>query len=167
VSAVSPSDAEARLAQLGVQLPSAPAPAGAYVPIVRTGNLLFTAGQLASAEGRLLATGRLGSEVDVETGKACARQCAVNVLAQLRFELGDLGLVGRFVKVTVFVASDPAFTDQPSVANAASELFTQVFGDDGQHARSAVGVASLPGRRAPARGSARRRGGRRPASRRP
>jgi enamine deaminase RidA (YjgF/YER057c/UK114 family) len=111
---------------------------------VRSGNLLFTAGQVASAEGLLLATGKLGAQVDLETGRRCARQCAINVLAQLRAELGDLGRVRRVVKLTVFVASDPAFTEQHVVANGASELMIAVFGDAGRHARSAVAAPVLP-----------------------
>jgi enamine deaminase RidA (YjgF/YER057c/UK114 family) len=141
---VPPADAESRLAQLGIIVPPAPAAAAAYVPVVRVGDLLYTAGQVATSEGRMVASGRLGSEVDVETGQACARQCAVNVIAQIKAELGDLDRVRRFVKVTVFVASAGSFTDQHLVANGASELFAQVFGDDGRHARSAVGVANLP-----------------------
>jgi enamine deaminase RidA (YjgF/YER057c/UK114 family) len=136
--------AEARLSELGITLPSAPPPAAAYVPVMRTGQLLYTSGQVASADGQLVAGGRVGAEVDLETARSCARQCAINVIAQLRTELGDLGRVGRFVKVTVFVASDPAFTEPHLVANGASELFTQVFGEQGRHARSAVGVAVLP-----------------------
>jgi enamine deaminase RidA (YjgF/YER057c/UK114 family) len=138
------SDAEARLAQMGIELPAAPAPAAAYLPVRRIGDLVYTAGQIATSGGELVAQGRVGAEVALETAKACARQCAVNVLAQLRAELGDLARVRQFVKITVFVASDPAFTDQHLVANGASELFAQALGDDGRHARSAVGVAALP-----------------------
>lgn len=141
---VNPAGAEARLAQLGIVLPAPLAPAAAYMPVRRTGDLLYTAGQVAMGEGRLIASGRLGAEVDLETGQACARQCAVNVLAQLKAELGDLERVRRVVKITVFVASDPSFDQQHLVANGASELLVQVFGDDGRHARSAVGAAVLP-----------------------
>ncbi len=141
---ITPADAESRLAELGVTLPSAPAAAAAYMPVMRAGDLLYTAGQVASSGGELVASGRLGAEVDLEGGQACARQCAVNVIAQLRTELGDLARIRQFVKVTVFVASAPDFTQQHLVANGASELFVQVFGDDGRHARSAVGVAALP-----------------------
>lgn len=144
MSDVTPTDAESRLAELGITLPPAPAPAASYIPVLRAGDLLYVSGQVASAESDLVATGRLGAEVDVETGRACARQCAVNVLAQLRQELGDLARVRQFVKLTVFVASAADFTQAHLVANGASELFTQVFGDDGRHARSAVGVATLP-----------------------
>lgn len=135
---------EQRLAALGIVLPGPPAPAAAYVPVVRAGSLLFTAGQLPLADGALLATGKVGTEVDLDTAIACARQCAINVLAQVRGELGSLDLVARVVKLTVFVASAPWFTEQHLVANGASELLAEVFGEAGRHARSAVGVAVLP-----------------------
>ncbi|MBA2576881.1 MAG: RidA family protein [Euzebyaceae bacterium] len=135
---------EERLAQLGIELPEAPAPAAAYVPVVRSGPLLFTAGQVATGPDGLVATGKVGAEVDVDAAVACARQCAVNVLAQLKAALGELALVRRVVKLTVFVASSPDFTDQHIVANGASELVGEVFGDAGRHARSAVGTAALP-----------------------
>jgi len=135
---------EQRLAALGVTLPDAPRPAAAYVPVVRTGDLLFTSGQVASDAGTLVASGRVGAEVDLVRAQACARQCAVNVVAQLAAELGDLGRVARVVKLTVFVASVEDFTEQHLVANGASEFLAEVFGDLGRHARSAVGVARLP-----------------------
>jgi enamine deaminase RidA (YjgF/YER057c/UK114 family) len=135
---------EARLAELGITLPDAPPPAAAYVPWVRTGDLVFTAGQVAVAEGDLVASGKLGADVDVETGQRCARQCAINVLAQLKDAVGDLSQVRRVVKLTVFVASAATFTEQHLVANGASELIGEVFGDDGRHARSAVAAPSLP-----------------------
>lgn len=138
------SSPEQRLAALGIVLPVPPAPAAAYVPVVRAGALLFTAGQLPLADGALLATGRVGADVDLDTAIACARQCAVNVLAQVRGELGSLDLVTRVVKLTVFVASAPDFAAQHLVANGASELLAEVFGEAGRHARSAVGVAVLP-----------------------
>jgi len=135
---------EERLADLGIELPTAPAPAAAYVPTVRSGGLLFTAGQVAVGEGGMLATGIVGVDVDVETAVGCARQCAINVLAQLASALGSLGEVGRVVKLTVYVASDSSFRDQHIVANGASELMAAVFGEAGVHARSAVGAAVLP-----------------------
>jgi len=138
------SDAEARLEALGITLPDPPRPAAAYLPVQTFGDLLFTAGQVAVGSEGLLATGLLGAGVDLETGVRCARQCAINVLAQVRAELGDLDHVRQVVKLTVFVASDPSFTDQHLVANGASELFAEVFGERGRHARSAVGAASLP-----------------------
>lgn len=135
---------EQRLTELGITLPEAPAPAAAYVPWVRTGDLVFTAGQVAVAEGSLVAAGKLGAEVDTETGQRCACQCAINVLAQLKDAVGDLSQVRRVVKLTVFVASAPTFTEQHLVANGASELIGEVFGDAGRHARSAVAAPSLP-----------------------
>ena len=135
---------EERLAELGIQLPAAPPPAAAYVPTVQAGNLLFTAGQVSVRDGKLLAEGRVGAEVDMETAVACARQCAINVMAQAKAALGDLSRVQRVVKLTVFVASDPSFTQQHLVANGASELFGEVFGEAGKHARSAVGAPALP-----------------------
>jgi enamine deaminase RidA (YjgF/YER057c/UK114 family) len=135
---------EARLRELGIDLPTAPAPRAIYLPVVQAGELLYTAGQVATADGTLVATGLLGADVDVDTGRACARQCALNLIAQLKAALHELDRVRQFVKVTVFVASAPSFTDQHLVANGASELFADVFGDAGRHARSAVGMASLP-----------------------
>lgn len=141
MSFVTPED---RLAELGITLPEPPAPAAAYVPTIRTGDLLFVAGQVAVAGGELVAEGRLGAELDVETGQRCARQCAVNVLAQIKAATGQLLHVRRLVKVTVFVASADGFTQQHLVANGASELLGEVLGEEGRHARSAVGVAALP-----------------------
>lgn len=141
---MSASAPEARLRALGIELPEPPAPAAAYAPTVRSGDLLFVAGQVAAAGGGLIAAGKLGGDVDTDTGVRCARQCAVNLLAQLRAALGGLEAVRRVVKLTVFVASDPFFTDQHLVADGASELLGEVFGDGGRHARSAVGVTALP-----------------------
>ena len=135
---------EQRLDELGVRLPQAPPPAAAYVPCVRTGNLLIVSGQLPHGDDGLLATGKVGAAVDLRTAQACARQCAVNVLAQLKAALGDLSAVRRVVKLTIFVASEPHFTEQHLVANGASELFGDVFGEAGRHARSAVGAPALP-----------------------
>lgn len=136
--------AEERLRALKITLPPAPAPAAAYAPTARSGTLLFTAGQVAVGEHGLIATGKVGAGVDLATAVECARQCAVNVVAQLRSALGTLDRVERVVKLVVFVASDPSFTEQHLVANGASELFTDIFGDAGRHARSAVGVPALP-----------------------
>ena len=138
------SSPEQQLAALGITLPSAPAPAASYVPFVRSGNLLYTAGQLPSVEGQLAATGLVGGEVDLATAISCAHICAINVMAQARAALGSLDAVTQVVKLTVYVASAPGFTEQHLVANGASELLAEVFGDAGRHARSAVGVASLP-----------------------
>jgi enamine deaminase RidA (YjgF/YER057c/UK114 family) len=135
---------EDRLRELGLELPDAAAPLAAYVPAVRTGNLVFTSGQLPWRDGELTATGTVGAEVDGETAKAAARHCALNALAAVRSVTGELSVVTRVVKVVGFVASAAGFTGQPAVVNGASELFGEVFGDRGVHARSAVGVAALP-----------------------
>lgn len=132
-----------RLAELGLSLPPVPSPAAAYRPYARVGDSVMTAGQLPVAEGRLVRTGRLGREVDLEAGIELARLAGLNVLAVLEAASGDLDAVA-IVKVNVFVACDPVFVEQHLVANGASELFSAVLGDHGVHARSAVGVASLP-----------------------
>jgi enamine deaminase RidA (YjgF/YER057c/UK114 family) len=133
-----------RLAELGVTLPEAPAPAAAYVGHVVEGGLIHTAGQLPLEDGALLAEGSVGGAVDLDTAQRCARRCAVNVLAQVVASGHRLEDVRRIVKLTVFVASAPGFTGQHLVANGASEFLGDVFGDRGRHARSAVGVAALP-----------------------
>lgn len=139
-----PSHIDDRLKTLNITLPIAAAPAANYVSFVKTGNLLFTAGQLPFVDGKLPATGILGREVEIETGQNCARQCGINILAQAKAALGDLDRISRIVKLTVFVASAPDFTAQPQVGNGCSDLMVEIFGDKGRHARSAVGVASLP-----------------------
>ena len=135
---------EERLAELGLELPELASPVAAYVPSVRTGNYVYTSGQLPWRDGELIATGKVGGEVTVEKASECARQCALNALAVVRAEVGELSRIVKIVKVVAFVASTPDFTGQPAVANGASELFGTVFGDAGQHARSAVGVPVLP-----------------------
>jgi enamine deaminase RidA (YjgF/YER057c/UK114 family) len=135
---------EERLQELGVSLPAPAVPVAAYVPCVRTGNLVYVSGQVPMVDGKPSHLGHLGDDVDLEDGRAAARTCAVNVLAALKAELGELSRVRRIVKVTGFVAATPGFTDMPQVVNAASELFGEVFGDAGRHARAAVGVAALP-----------------------
>lgn len=135
---------ESRLAELGITLPAAAAPAANYVPFMRTGKLLLTAGQLPLKDGKLTATGLLGRDLDTAAGKEAAKQCAVNILAQAKAALGDLAKIARIVKITVFVASTPDFTEQHLVANGASDLLAAVLGDAGKHARSAVGTACLP-----------------------
>ena len=135
---------EERLQQIGVDLQSPAVPVAAYVPTVRTGNLLYVSGQVPTVDGTPTHHGHLGDDVDLEAGRAAARTCAINVLSALKAELGELSRVRRVVKVTGFVASTPGFTDAPKVVNAASELFGEVFGDAGRHARAAVGVAALP-----------------------
>ena len=132
------------LAGLGLALPPVATPAGAYVPAVISGNLVFTAGQLPFVEGVLPEAGKVGAAIDVDDAIAFARIAALNALAAAESAIGSLERVTRVVKVVVFVASDPSFTGQPGVANGASELLGQVFGDAGRHARSAVGVAVLP-----------------------
>jgi enamine deaminase RidA (YjgF/YER057c/UK114 family) len=134
---------EERLAELGLQVPEVARPVASYVPAVRSGNHVYTSGQLPMRSGELITTGKVGGEVSVEDAVECARQCAMNALAAIRAEV-PLEQVTRIVKLVVFVASAPDFTGQPGVANGASELVGDVFGDAGRHARSAVGVAVLP-----------------------
>jgi len=135
---------EERLEELGMSIPTVPTPLAAYVPAVRSGAYVYTSGQLPMREGTLMLTGKVGGDVSAEQGTECARQCALNAIAAVRSMVGDLSDVVRVVKVVVFVASAPDFTGQPGVANGASELIGTVFGDAGQHARSAVGAAALP-----------------------
>ncbi len=135
---------EQKLAELGLTLPAVATPAGAYVPAVISGNLVFTAGQIPLVDGTLMATGKVGREISPVFAKEIAQRCALNALAAVKSVLGDLSRVKRVVKVVGFVASTPDFTGQPGVLNGASELLGIVFGDAGLHARSAVGVASLP-----------------------
>jgi enamine deaminase RidA (YjgF/YER057c/UK114 family) len=135
---------EEKLAELGLAVPEVAAPVAAYVPAVRSGHHVFTSGQLPMREGTLLATGKVGGEVSQAEAVECARQCALNALAAIRAEVGELSAVKRVVKVVAFVASTPDFTAQPLVANGVSELLGDVFGDLGRHARSAVGVPVLP-----------------------
>jgi enamine deaminase RidA (YjgF/YER057c/UK114 family) len=135
---------EERLAGLGLSLPEVVAPLAAYVPAVRTGNFVYTSGQLPVAAGQLLATGKVGAEVGAAEAAALARTCALNALAAAASVAGGLSGIKRIVKVTGFVASAPDFTGQPQVVNGASELLLEVFGDAGRHARSAVGTAVLP-----------------------
>ncbi|MBB5959006.1 enamine deaminase RidA (YjgF/YER057c/UK114 family) [Saccharothrix tamanrassetensis] len=132
-----------RLAELGVALPPVAAPVAAYVPAVRSGNLVYTSGQLPFVAGSLAATGKVGGDVSPEEAKAHARTCALNALAAVD-DLVGLDAVVRIVKLTGFVASAEGFTGQPAVVNGASELLGEVFGDAGRHARAAVGVAELP-----------------------
>ena len=135
---------EDRLAALGMTVPEVVPPVAAYVPVVREGNLVFTSGQLPMVDGALRVTGKVGAEVDEVTAKGLAATCALNAIAAIKSEIGDLDKVARVVKVLGFVASDPIFTGQPGVINGASELLVSAFGDKGVHARSAVGVAALP-----------------------
>lgn len=135
---------EERLEELGLAVPAVPKPLASYVPAVRSGNYIYTSGQLPMRDGALMMTGKVGAEVTAEQAVECAQQCALNAIAAVKSLIGDLSDVVRVVKVVVFVASTPDFTGQPGVANGASELIGTVFGDAGQHARSAVGAAALP-----------------------
>ncbi|HEY5821505.1 MAG TPA: RidA family protein [Propionibacteriaceae bacterium] len=133
-----------RLLELGLVLPAVAAPLAAYVPAVRIGDLVFSSGQLPTVDGKLIATGKIGAEVSPETGAECARVAVLNALAAVAREAGDLDAIVRIVKAVIFVAGAPDFTGHPQVGNGASQLLQDVFGDAGRHARSAVGVASLP-----------------------
>jgi enamine deaminase RidA (YjgF/YER057c/UK114 family) len=133
-----------RLAELGLTLPPVVAPVAAYVPAVRTGGLVYTSGQLPMVDGKLPAVGKVGAEVSGTDAADMARTCALNALAAAASAAGGLDAIARIVKVTGFVASAPGFSGQPQVVNGASELLIEVFGADGRHARSAVGVAELP-----------------------
>jgi enamine deaminase RidA (YjgF/YER057c/UK114 family) len=135
---------EARLRELGIELPKPPAPVASYVPSVAVGNLIFLSGQVTAAPQGLQYVGVVGTDLSVEDGKAAARLCATNVIAQLKAACGDLDRVKRCVKLTVFVNAAPDFSQHPEVANGASDLLVEVFGDAGRHARSAVGAGSLP-----------------------
>ncbi|MBM9464157.1 RidA family protein [Aeromicrobium sp. YIM 150415] len=134
---------EQRLAELGLTVPAVAAPVADYVPALRTGAYVYTSGQLPFVDGELAVTGTVGAGVSLDEAASAARQCALNAIAAVASQV-DLDEVVRVVKVVVFVASDPAFTDQPKVANGASELIGQAFGEAGRHVRSAVGVAALP-----------------------
>ncbi len=135
---------EERLTELGLSLPEVPAPVAAYVPAVRAGNWVYVSGQTPFRDGKLRVKGKVGSDVTLEDAYQEAKQCALNIMAAVKSVAGSLDNVERIVKLVGFVASTPDFTDAPKVVNGASELFVQVFGDKGKHARSAVGVASLP-----------------------
>lgn len=137
--------AEKKLADLGIELPSPAKPVANYVACVRTGNMLVVSGQLCFGdEGKLAAKGQLGAGVSIEDGQKAARACAVNLLAQIKAEIGELDNVVRVVRLGGFINSAPGFTDGPKVMNGASDLMVEVFGDKGRHARSTVGVSALP-----------------------
>ena len=133
-----------RLAELGLTVPTTSKPVAAYIPAVASGNLVYTSGQLPMVDGALPMTGKVGVEVDADAAKQLARTCVLNGLAAARSAIGSLDRITRVVKVVGFVASDPSFTGQPGVINGASELLAEIFGESGQHARSAVGVPVLP-----------------------
>lgn len=135
---------EQKLRELGITLPAAPAPAGAYVPAVNTGKLVYVSGQLPLSEGKVVHTGKVGGDQDLPQAQQAARLCAINALAALKGHLGDLEQIKRIVRVEVFVNSAPGFTAQARVADGASQLFAEVFGEKGKHTRLAVGAAELP-----------------------
>ena len=135
---------EARLQELGVTLPTPVKPVANYVPTVQTGNLVFISGQIPAGPNGPEFIGKLGADCDIETGRAAAKLCAINLIAQLKGAVGDLEKVVRVVKLTGFVNSTGDFTDHPKVVNGASDFFVEVFGDKGRHSRSAMGVAGLP-----------------------
>ncbi len=135
---------EARLKKLGIELPNVPASLANYVGAVRTGDLIYLSGRLPMQDGQVAFTGKLGRDVTAETGYQAARLAALNVVATLKAEVGDLDRVKRVVKLVGMVSSDPDFTEQASVLNGASDLLVEIFGDKGRHARAAFGVAALP-----------------------
>ena len=135
---------DARLKELGLTLPDAPAPAANYVPFVQSGNLIFVSGQISQGEGGLI-KGKLGADMDVPAGAEAARRCGLSLIAQAKAALGgDLDRIARVVKLTGFVNSTPDFTDQPKVINGCSDLMVEVFGEAGRHARAAVSAPALP-----------------------
>jgi enamine deaminase RidA (YjgF/YER057c/UK114 family) len=135
---------EDKLKKLGIELPEAPSPLGSYIPIVRTGNLLFLSGVLPLRNGKLMRTGRVGESVSLDEARNDARTAAINALSVLKANIGSLNKVKRCVKITGYVASAPDFTEQPKVLNAASDLMFEIFGEAGRHARAAIGVNVLP-----------------------
>lgn len=134
---------EKKLEELGIKLPNPPTPAGSYVPAIRTGNLLFISGQIPMEDGKVIFTGKVSND-NLEIAQKSARMCAINILAQIKRELGDLDNVSRIVRLSGFVNSVSEFSQQPKVINAASDLLFEIFGEKGKHSRIAVGVASLP-----------------------
>ena len=134
---------EEKIKSIGIKLPNPPSPAGSYIPVVKSGNLLYVSGQIPMEDGKMVFTGKV-SDTNIETAQKSARICAINILAQLKKELGDLEKISRIVRLSGFVNSGPEFTQQPKVINAASDLFYEIFGECGKHSRIAVGVSSLP-----------------------
>ena len=134
---------EEKLESLGIKLPSPPTPAGSYIPAVRTGNLIFISGQIPMENGKVIFTGKVSDE-NLETAQKSARMCAINILAQIKRELGDLDKVSKIVRLSGFVNSEPEFSQHPKVINSASDLIYEIFGEKGKHSRIAVGVANLP-----------------------
>ena len=136
--------AEQKLSALGFELPPPPPAVAAYRPWVRTGNLIFTSGQLPWKDGKMACTGRLGEAVSIEQGYQAARQCALNAIAQLKDAVGDLERIAQIVRIEGYVHCAPGFRDHPQVLNGASHLFAQVFGERDQHSRLALGIADMP-----------------------
>lgn len=132
-----------KIKSLGINLPIPPSPAGSYIPVVRSGDLLYVSGQIPMEDGKVAFTGKV-SDINIETAQKSARICAINILAQLKKELGDLEKISKIVRISGFVNSVPEFTQQPKVINAASDLLYEIFGECGKHSRIAVGVSSLP-----------------------
>jgi enamine deaminase RidA (YjgF/YER057c/UK114 family) len=135
---------ELKLNELGIKLPEVPKPVAAYIPAKQTGNLVFTAGQLPTVNGELISKGLLGQNVEIDEANKAARICTLNALAAIKGVIGDLDRIKQIVRVVGYVASVPTFTQQPAVVNGASELLLEIFGENGKHARSAVGMAVLP-----------------------
>ncbi|MGI0087279.1 MAG: RidA family protein [Nitrosotalea sp.] len=135
---------EEKLALLNISLPAPPKPAGSYIPVVRTGNLVFVSGQIPVKDGKVEFQGKVPTDVPIENAQQAARLCIINVLAQLKAELGTLDKISKIVRVSGFVNSTQDFVEQPKIINSASDLLFEIFGDRGKHSRIAVGVASLP-----------------------
>jgi len=135
---------EEKLRTLGITLPSPPKPAGSYIPVVRTGNLVFVSGQIPISDGKVLYSGKVTKDLSIEEAQKAARLCIINALAQLKSEFGNLDKISKIVRISGFVNSPPEFTEQPKVINGASDLLFEIFEKTGQHARIAVGVSSLP-----------------------
>jgi len=134
---------EEKIKELGIELPTPPTPAGSYIPVTKTGNLLFISGQIPMENGKVVFSGKV-SDNNLDVAQKSARMCAINILAQIKKEIGELDKVSKIVRLTGFVNSSPEFTQHPKVINAASDLIFEIFGDKGKHSRIAVGVASLP-----------------------
>ena len=135
---------EDKLRELSIELPSPPSPAGSYIPVVTTGNLAFVSGQIPMKEGKVIFEGKVPEQQSLESARDAAKICIINGLAQLKANLGSLDKITKFVRISGFVNSNPEFTEQPKVINAASDLLVEIFGDMAKHSRIAVGVASLP-----------------------
>jgi len=135
---------EEKLKQMNILLPEAPKPLASYIPVTRTGNLIFTSGQIPTRDGKLIFGGKIGKDISLEDGKEAAKLCAINCLSVVKSEIQNLDNIKKIVKVTAFINSSDGFTDQPKVANGASDFLVELFGEKGRHVRSAVGVNELP-----------------------